>query len=91
MAWFGDKPYLMVNTKYPPEYFGNEDMLVSVGDGLSRFCFATEFQRISSEVETTSFLIEQFDILIREVNLEEWQDCGELGINQKNPLSTWLR
>jgi hypothetical protein len=91
MAWFGDRPYLMVNTKYPPGYFENEDMLVSIGEGLSRFCFATEFQRIYSEVETVSFLIEQFSILMREVNINEWQSQSGLSQNQKNSLSTWLR
>jgi len=91
MAWFGDKPYLMVNTKYPPGYFENEDMLVSIGEGLSRFCFATEFQRIYSEVETASFLIEQFSIFMREVNMNEWQGQSGSSQNQKDSLSTWLR
>jgi hypothetical protein len=91
MAWFADKPYLMVNTKYPPGYFENEDMLISMGEGLSRFCFATEFQIISSEAETTPFLIEKFGMLMREVNIDEWQDKIELSSHQKNSLSTWLR
>lgn len=91
MAWFGDKPYLMVNTKYPTGYFKNEDMLVSIGKGLSRFCFADEFQRISSEAETAPFLIEQFATLIREVNFEEWESTTILPKNQKDSLSTWLR
>ena len=91
MAWFGDKPYLMVNTKYPPGYFENEDMLVPIGKGLNRFCFGTEFQRISSEVETAPFLIEQFAALFNEVNMSEWQEVGGVSLNKKDSLSTWLR
>lgn len=91
MAWFGDKPYLMVNTKYPSGYFKNEDMLVDIGNGLARFCFANEFQRISSEVETSSFLIEQFSILIREVKINNWYDRSQRLLKQKKMLSTWLR
>jgi hypothetical protein len=92
MAWFGSNPYLMVNTKYPPGYFKHKDMLVSVDRNISRFCFGTEFQRISSDLETAEFLIEQFAILIAAVDVMNWRSIVKKNLRDKNIFSaTWLR
>lgn len=92
MAWFGSKPYLMVNTKYPPGYYKNEDMLVNIDRNISRFCFGTDFQRICPDIETTEFLIEQFAILMRAVDIMNWRNIAKKNLSDKNIISTtWLR
>jgi hypothetical protein len=92
MAWFGKNPYLMVNTKYPPGYFENEDMLVNIDRNISRFCFGTEFQRIYSDLETAEFLIEQFAILMGSADIMSWRSMAKKNLSDKNIFSsTWLR
>lgn len=91
MAWFGKRPYLMVNTKYPKGYFAHDDMLVPINYNVSRFCFGSDFQRISSERETAVFLIEQFSELIKEINLDEWVDQNKEVVAHQLNLPTWLR
>ena len=91
MAWFGENPYLMVNTKYPPGYFKNEDMLIQIDKDVSRFCFGTNLQRISLVEETTEFLMEQFAVLMESINTEKWisgYKCGEIN---EDVCQTWLR
>jgi hypothetical protein len=91
MAWFGENPYLMVNTKYPPGYFENEDMLIKIDQKVSRFCFGTDLQRISSDVETAEFLIEQFSIMMKSISVEKWIDSSKYKEVSDDICSTWLR
>jgi len=66
-------------------------MLVSIDKKVSRFCFATNLQRISSDIETAEFLMEQFSIMMESINIEEWRHINMTKEASNDVCSTWLR
>lgn len=57
VAWFNDKPYLIVNTDLIPHYY--RDIMHEV-DGTLRFRFAAPWQRFTVGPETTALLSAEF-------------------------------
>lgn len=91
MAWFGDKPYLMVNTVYGPQYFARPEMIQQEGENIQRFWFAGPLQRITGGIETTELLIKEFARMWAAVDIPSWQYPQSLGENPGGEVPTWLR
>lgn len=91
MAWFGSKPYLMVNTTYKGgEFFERPGMIRQEESDIQRFWFAGPQQRIANGTETTELLIREFALIWKAVDLERWQSAGDAK-SQQAQLRTWLR
>lgn len=92
MAWFNDKPYLMVNTVYGPGHFARSDMIQAIDTNLQKFWFANDFQRISPDPETAAFLIKQFSVLIQAANRALTENSHSANLTPKgNAVGSWLR
>ena len=90
MAWFNDKPYLMVNTDYREDPFFQHDGMVEImSDGLQRFWFSQPAQSVAAGRESTELLAAEFTRMWLRVNPEDWasaaHDAGRAGV------SSWLR
>jgi hypothetical protein len=80
MAWFSDKPYLMVNTSYETsaeKFLTFNDMIVEGEDNTHRFWFSNPLQRIAKGEETPRLLINQFEILFSSLDLRNWARDGD--------------
>jgi hypothetical protein len=91
IAWFNDKPYLMVNTVYGPQYFAHPEMIRQEEENVQRFWFAGPLQHIAGGAETTELLIREFARMWAAVDVQHWQSPVSLGENQESEMSTWLR
>lgn len=89
MAWFSDKPYLMVNTVYGPDYFAHPEMIHQEDAKVQRFWFAGPLQRITEGPETTQVLIREFARMWAAVDAQRWQSRANLDAGSEIP--TWLR
>lgn len=87
MAFFGDKPYLMVHwNNDPSDYRG-----LIQEEGFFRFCFATPLQRITKEPETGELLKKEFAVMWGSTDISQY--CVNqipAAPSQKPPLS-WMR
>jgi hypothetical protein len=91
MAWFGDKPYLMVNTVYPPGYFAHPDMITQEENNIQRFWFSGPLQRIAGGPETTELLVAEFARMWAAVDLPRWQSAETASEAEGGKMQTWLR
>ncbi len=91
MAWFGDNPYLIVNTVYGPRYFAHPEMIQQEEESIQRFWFSGPLQRIAGGVETTELFIKEFARMWPAVDIPRWQSPPSLGENRDSEISTWLR
>ena len=91
MAWFSDKPYLMVNTAYGPKYFAHPEMIHQEDEKVQRFWFAGPLQRITEGPETTEVLIREFARMWAAVDTRRWQSPASLGESPKKEAPNWLR
>jgi hypothetical protein len=91
MAWFSDKPYLMVNTVYGPKYFAHPDMIRKEEGQIQRFWFAGPLQRISQGPETTQLLIEEFARMWGAVDVQRWASPPGTEEGSNTGVPTWLR
>ena len=91
MAWFGDKPYLMVNTVYGLRYFAHPEMIRQEEENVQRFWFSGPLQRITGGPETTELLIKEFARMWAAVDIPPWQSPRPVGMNPEGEVSTWLR
>jgi hypothetical protein len=90
LAWFSDKPYLMVNTVYGPGYFAHPDMIRREGS-VQRFWFAGPSQRITGEPETAQVLVEEFARIWSAVGTAYWRSMENPAGAAKAATPTWLR
>ena len=92
MAWFNDKPYLMVNTEYKAgEFFEHTGMIRQTEENIQQFWFAGPDQRIAGGAETPELLIREFELLWKSVDsgyLEKVEMNKPIGAST---LQTWLR
>jgi hypothetical protein len=91
MAWFGDKPYLMVNTVYGPRYFAHPDMIRQEEENVQSFWFSGPLQRIAGGIETTELLVREFARMWAAVDIPRWQSPAGPQKNSEGEVSTWLR
>jgi hypothetical protein len=92
MAWFNDKPYLMVNTVFKRgEFFLNADMIEQVDDDIQRVWFASPFQRVSKSVESIELLLREFALLWTAVDVAHWQAGPSPDAQEPSKLQSWLR
>jgi hypothetical protein len=91
MAWFNDKPYLMVNTVYGPQYFAHPEMIHQEEENVQRFWFSGPLQRIAGGPETTELLIREFARMWAAVDIRRWQSPPGLWENPGGDVHTWLR
>ena len=91
MAWFSDKPYLMVNTIYGPQYFAHPEMIKQEEENIQRFWFSNAMQRIAGGVETTELLVKEFAHMWTSIEIQEWQSSVETDDIPKSGVSSWLR
>jgi len=91
MAWFNDKPYLMVNTVYGPRYFARPEMVHQEEENVQRFWFANPMQRITGGAETTELLIKEFARMWAAVDIEHWRSPPSLEGSPTSEVRTWLR
>ena len=92
MAWFNDRPYLMVNTEFKAgEFFSGKDMVEQVGANLQRVWFSSPMQHVAAGVETAELLITQFASLWSAIDLAPWS--GDRTPQSPNPgaVTSWLR
>jgi hypothetical protein len=83
---FGTRPYLLTNTDMIPERY---DGLQREGN-LLRFAFASPLQQISIGVETTPFLIREFERMWAAIDDTSWHQS----VGSESPVQlaeTWLR
>ena len=66
MAWFSNKPYLIFNATIQDEYFADENLVVNLGDGFYKFCFANKNQKFCSNRETHRQLLIGFEEIYME-------------------------
>jgi hypothetical protein len=90
MAWFTDKPYLMVNTVYGPGYFAHRDMVLQEEPNIQRFWFAQPLQRIAGGPETTELLVREFERMWAAVDVQAWRSAADPE-KPANEALTWLR
>jgi hypothetical protein len=91
MAWFSDKPYLMVNTAYGPKYFAHPEMILQEKGQVQRFWFAGPRQRITQGPETTQLLIEEFARMWEGVDVQRWTSPSDTEQDPRGEVRTWLR
>ena len=92
MAWFNDKPYLMVNTKYEiGDFFEYPDMIEQVCENIQRFWFSSPLQRIASGTETPELLIREFKPMWESVGLKYLQNTAPSELKEGSKVDTWLR
>ena len=91
MAWFGDKPYLMVNTVYGPGYFAHSGMIVQEEPNIQRFWFARPLQRIAGGPETTELLVREFERMWAAADVQKWRSAMGGGEEPASEAPTWLR
>jgi len=91
MAWFTEKPYLMVNTVYGPGYFAHPEMILQEEDHIQRFWFSGPHQRIAGGVETTELLVNEFASMWAAVDLDRWRNPPSDDSRSETDLSLWLR
>src|SRR5712691_2030511 len=91
MAWFGDKPYLMVNTVYGPGYFAHPEMIQQEEENVQRFWFSNRSQRITGGTETAELLIEEFARMWATVDVRRLQSPASPEENPGSEEPTWLR
>lgn len=91
MAWFSEKPYLMVNTVYAPQQFAHEGMILQVEENIQRFWFANPSQRIAGGAETVDLLVDEFTRIWNEVNINRWQSAEAADSASQDKLGMWLR
>ena len=91
MAWFSNKPYLMVNTAYAPDHFSHPDMVVQEEENIQRFWFAGPLQHIAGGVETTELLIREFERMWGTVEVRLWQSPANIDADRGAEVPSWLR
>jgi hypothetical protein len=93
MAWFGAKPYLMIDNAaiMDGEFYQHDHMVVRVDDRIRRFWFASDEQRIHVGLETDEFLIREFDRMYRALDVSAWQDSINTAPQLDGQLNSWLR
>jgi hypothetical protein len=92
MAWFNNKPYLMVNTTYKiGEFFERPGMIRQEERDIQRFWFAGPLQRVANGTETAELLIREFALMWEAVDKEPWQSAANAVGRPGAGLQTWLR
>lgn len=92
MAWFSNKPYLMVNTDYKPgEFYEHAGMILQTEENIQQFWFAGSNQRIAKGAETPELLIKEFEFLWKSVDPEYLEKVEADKPNGASTLQTWLR
>jgi hypothetical protein len=91
MAWFHDRPYLMVNTVYGPGYFAHAEMIIQEEPDIQRFWFSGPLQRIAGGPETTELLIAEFERMWASVDLGALDRSTAEVIDRPAEMRTWLR
>ena len=90
MAWFNDKPYLMVNTDYRQDPFFQHDGMVEImDDGLQRFWFSQPAQSVAAGRESLELLAAQFAKMWLCVNPQDWTSADHR--SEHDGVSSWLR
>ena len=92
MAWFNDRPYLMVNTEFKAgEFFSGEGMVEQVEPGLQRVWFSSPMQHVAAGVETAELLITRFAALWSAVDLALWSGAEAPTSPEPIAVTSWLR
>jgi len=91
MAWFSNKPYLMVNTVYGPHHYSHPDMVLQEEENIQRFWFAGPLQHIAGGFETTELLIKEFARLWTGVEMPGGQSPEKSDGLPESEVATWLR
>jgi hypothetical protein len=90
MAWFNDKPYLMVNTDLRNDpFYEHEGMVEVMQDGVQRFWFALPGQTIVGGRETPEMLATAFATMWPHIEPEKWKVPP--GDGTTAGVSSWLR
>lgn len=92
MAWFNDKPYLMVNTLLRDGPMTLEPgMAVDVSPGKERFRFSSPLQHAVNAAETKELLVEEFERMWAAVDGSRWESSALDRSCRPTELKTWLR
>jgi hypothetical protein len=92
MAWFSNKPYLMVNTEYKTgEFYEHSDMIQQTESHIQQFWFASPNQRIAKGAESPDLLIKEFTLLWQSIDQARWVDQTRVHNGGDMTLQTWLR
>ena len=90
MAWFSDKPYLMVNTTFRiGEFFKWPEQVEMLDDGVQHVWYAGPLQRVANAVETPALLVREFARLWTGVDVTVWE--ARSAAAEDKELATWLR
>lgn len=92
MAWFNNKPYLMVNTDFRVgDFYEYPDMIEQVSETIQRLWFSSPFQHIASGMETPELLINEFELMWQSVGLKYLQNTS-INRGKASPrFISWLR
>ena len=91
MAWFGEKPYLMVNTVLGPRYFAHPEMIQQEEENIQRFWFSGPLQRFAGGIETAELLIKEFTRMWEAVDIQRWQSAPVPEEEPAPEAAKWLR
>ena len=93
MAFWGSKPYLIIDNGYNTEsdFYQRPNMIERIDDRMRRFWFAGVQQRIALGLESGDLLIQEFQELIRGVDVDAWASSIEPGKTGAKGLNSWLR
>jgi len=93
MAWFGAKPYLMIDNAaiMDGDFYKHDHMVVHVENNVRRFWFATEDQRIHVGIETEELLIREFERMFQVLDVQAWQHSINTAPELGDQLNSWLR
>ena len=90
MAWFNDRPYLMVNTAFTAgAFFSEPEMVEQLDEQTQRVWFAAPMQRVINAVESADMLIREFETMWPAIDVAAWAHQESSG--REAPLQSWLR
>ena len=94
MAWFNDKPYLMVNTSLRSgtgALLWGPGTVLDVAPGKQRVWFSAPLQHTVSGVESKELLVREFELMWAAINVRQWQSAPPVLPDDKAKLQSWLR
>lgn len=89
-AWFGSKPYLIMNTTLQEQIFANEKLVIKDGPDILRFVFANSLQRFIVGPEKLEILVSLFDECLQSNSVSQWS-ASNLQLKNIDSNSSWLR
>ena len=91
-ALFNKKPYSVFNMILEKNsIYHHPDMFDTIDNGVQKFWFASEFQRVVNDIETLEILIREFVLLWESVDIKKWKNTEKINMHSNHDINLWLR